>query len=496
MKTSLKSPALYLAVFLTGAAVLVLEIVAVRILSPYFGNTIFTVSSIIGVILAALSIGYWFGGWLADRHPRATLFYGLIFASGLSVLAIYALLVKTLPDFATSLTLTSGPLVVSLTLFFLPALLLGMLSPFAIKLLTTWQEKIGIGSIAGRVFFFSTVGSILGTLLAGFFLIPRFGVREIVFGIGAVLVAVGFIGLLVFKLREYLLLLAFVGGGFTTWALSAEPPQDSNVLYQKDGLYERIKISEQELGGRPIRFLNQDLSLSGGVFADTGEIVFEYQEYYQLYRTFNLSPKRALLLGGGAYGVASALVRELPLVRVDVVEIEPSLYDLAQEYFLLPKTDRLKNHITDARRYLATEGSSYDLIFADAFHTLFSIPVHLTTQEFFELARSRLAPDGVFVMNVIGSLEPNPSSFTLALIKTFRSVFPASYIFAVKTEDPTERQNIILAGRNQESVADFVKSSLDLKLVDPDSLKLEGNLVLTDNYAPVEYMIAQTLKER
>ena len=176
---SLKKFSLSFVVFLTGACVLIVEVVATRILSPYYGNTIFTVSSVIGIVLAALSVGYYFGGKLADNYPTEKFFYSIILASGFSVILLHLLMLFLLPMLGYGLSITAGPLVSATLLFFLPSLLLGTLSPFAIKLQGQHFPEKGIGTITGEIFFWSTLGSIFGSLFAGFVLIPQFGINQI-----------------------------------------------------------------------------------------------------------------------------------------------------------------------------------------------------------------------------------------------------------------------------------------------------------------------------
>jgi len=198
MDKFLKQNLLLISVFITGACVLIIEVVAVRVLSPHYGNTIFTVSSVISVILAALSIGYYAGGKFADRHPSLRWFFGIILVSGLVVLIIHFLGTIILPILSTSLSLVSGPLVSSLLLFLAPAILLGTLSPYAIKLQSVQVPEQGVGSVSGKIFFWSTLGSIIGSLLAGFVLIPNFGIDYIFITTGVVLFLLGFIPLLAF----------------------------------------------------------------------------------------------------------------------------------------------------------------------------------------------------------------------------------------------------------------------------------------------------------
>ena len=186
-----KKNSLLFVVFLTGACVLVIEVVATRILSPFFGNTIFTTSSVISIVLAALSVGYYIGGKLADKYPTEKMFYSIIFLSGPFVLLIFILNLFLLPQLGYKLSIAYGPIISSVLLFFMPSLILGTLSPFAIKLQEKYLPDEGIGGISGGIFFWSTLGSIFGSLSAGFILIPFFGINQIVLFIALVLSVLG-----------------------------------------------------------------------------------------------------------------------------------------------------------------------------------------------------------------------------------------------------------------------------------------------------------------
>ena len=185
----IKKYSLLFTVFITGGSVLVIEVLATRILSPYFGNTIFTVSSVISIVLLALSIGYYIGGNLADKNPSEKLFYLIILASGLSVFLKYFLNIYFLPEAGYGFSIVFGPIIFSFILFFFPSLLMGTLSPFAIKLQEMRFPEAGIGGISGKVFFYSTVGSIFGSLSTGFLLIPNFGVKNIILSVAILYVS-------------------------------------------------------------------------------------------------------------------------------------------------------------------------------------------------------------------------------------------------------------------------------------------------------------------
>src|SRR3989338_3061685 len=508
MKKTLKHNLLPVSVFITGSCVLIVEVVAVRALSPYYGNTIFTVSSVISVILAALSIGYYVGGKFSDGHPSLRWFFGIILVSGLAILALYFLGTIILPILSINFSLISGPLVSSLLLFFAPALLLGTMSPYAVKLQSVQFPKQGVGSIAGKIFFWSTLGSIIGSLLAGFILIPNFGVDHIFITTGVVLFFLGFIPLALFgseKKRLFQSLLVFVI--FTVITLFAAQQAEGGVIYSKDGVYEKITIYDGVYGNRPTRFFQQDRSGSSAMFLDSDDqtdLVYDYTKYYSVYQVFKPDVQNALIIGGGAYSIPKALLAELPNTTVDVSEIEPSLFGLAREYFGLKDDSRLQNFTEDGRRLLRDSDKKYDLIFSDVY-SLFSIPAHFTTQEFFGIARDKLTPDGIFVANLIGNLSRQQLSLIMAEIKTFRSVFPNSYFFAVESPVSTDSQNIIFVGYNSNNAIDLkspaiaqhpdlIIRSLRDKEIAIDRFELSPYPILTDNFSPVEYLTAIVLQ--
>ena len=492
-------------VFFTGGVILVIEVIALRLLSPYFGNTLYSVSSVLSVVLLALSAGYWFGGVMADKRPERALFYSIILASGLLLLVIEVFRTAILVRISSAFSITSGPLVASSILFIGPSFLLGMLSPFAIKLKTLEAKKVGIGRVTGGIFFWSTLGSIIGSLLAGFVLIPRFGSGMIMLSMGIVLVCMGLIPLLLNKLLSgkrliAALLLTIVSFGL---AAPAQRIHDPSVVYQSDGVYERLTVRTGNYQGRPAHFLEQDRSYSGAAYDESDELVYDYTKYYELYKLYRDSLDHALVLGGGAYSIPKALLHAPGSPQVDVSEIEPGLYDLAKQYFGLKDNVRLHNYVQDGRRYLRDSNQSYDLIFGDVYHSLLSIPTHFTTQEFFELAKSRLSDDGVFISNIIGDTYRTPESFTFSEMRTFQSVFPNSYFIAVNGAGQQDVQNIIMIGAKDGSkpMADFkqlnvmggVFSGLEKKVLDPIRFNTDQYTLLTDDYAPVDYLVAKTI---
>ena len=215
----------------------------------------------------------------------------------------------------------------------------------------------------------------------------------------------------------------------------------------------------------------------------------------------------ALVLGGGAYSIPKALLHELPDAVIDVAEIEPSFLDLAKQYFGAADNPRLRNYVEDGRRYLHDADTQYDLIFGDVYYSYFSVPPHFTTQEFFALAKNKLRPEGVFIANMIGDLSRREPSLIMAEIKTFLTVFPNSYFFAVESAERTDQlQNITLVGYNSSRKVDVFGPPvtthpdqlirfLRYKVVDvARRFELSPYPVLTDNFSPVEYLTARVLR--
>ena len=325
MKVNLKNLGLLASVFFTGSAVLIIEIIAIRMLSPHYGNTIYATSSVIGVILAALSVGYWVGGIIADKHPRHAVFYAIICISGIAVILMQFSSGMLLKFLGVALSITQGPLISSLLLFFAPAFLLATLSPLAVKLYN--QGNQNLGRQTGNIFFWSTLGSINGTILAGFFLIPSFGIDAIIIATGTLLGRWGLAGFVwsgpVNKKIVLLMAAALIFSLSLLYFFLT--PKNSDILYQKDGVYEKITIQDGVWGLWPARFLFQDKSYSAAMYLNSNELVFDYTKYYSLYELINPTATKALVIGGGAYSIPKALLQDSPDMHVDVAEIEPSL---------------------------------------------------------------------------------------------------------------------------------------------------------------------------
>lgn len=487
-------------VFLTGAAVLVIEIAATRILSPYYGNTIYTVSAVISVILASLSVGYARGGKEADLEPTEERFYRTIYHGAIALVVLFLFVIAVLPGLGNLFSLRVGPLVWSIILFAPSAYFFGKMSPFAVKLALLSPHHAGLGEVTGNIFFWSTAGSITGSILTGFVFIPFIGIKSILFLTTIFLLLLGGAGYIIHASsamkRNRLINLVFLILALSAIYVIDRANHDPEILYQDDGIYEQITIRDTTYSGRPARFFLQDRSLSGATYLDNpNEMVFDYTKYYSLYKLWNRDTAHVVFLGGGIYTMPRALHEEVPSAQIEVVDIEPDLETIAKKYFFLPSTPKIRTHTEDGVQFLARSNELYDLIFSDVYFSLFSIPSHFTTHEFFSLAKDKLTDDGVFIANVIGRNDHRDNSFLLTEIKTMRSVFPHMKVYAVDSVKSKEVQNFILVGAKNDTVTSpasstdkFLKelSARELSITDLSSYE-----ILTNDHAPIEYLVTE-----
>ncbi len=507
---------LCVAAFVGGASVMIVELTASRVLAPSFGNTLYTWTSLIGVVLVALSVGYYAGGRLADRYPTPKTLLHLISAAALCVLGVPILsgfVVAELTSEGQEVDLILSPLYAALLLFAVPGCLLGTVTPFCVKLLSLRTHNDRVGTSAGTITMLSTVGSVLGTFGAGFVLIPAVGTKSIFVVVGgclAVTAMLGYSGLVGPRSRS-LRGVGHVVIGAAVVGLASHLGSESvaaNVVFQKDTFYHRISVIRRHApDGRGVTFLLTD-DAAQGAQADEGErLVYEYNRYYRLERLFTGSVRRALFLGGGAYATPECLADDYPGAVVDVVEIDPEIERVARRFFRLDDYEgRVRPVVDDARRFLAVSNEGYDLIFGDVFRGRQTVPPHLVTREFFEQIKRRLTADGVYMMNVIGALQGPRSRLFTSVAATLEEVFGEVYVFVVHPNRPAAQpQNLVLVAPREQrnwNKADLVERAgsdalarMAGNLVGADMFDLSGATLLTDDFCPVEYLVACQLRD-
>ncbi len=506
-------PYLYLSVFLSGGSILVLEIAAGRVLAPHFGNTLYTWTSMIGIILAALSLGYALGGRLADRDPSPRTFY-LIMLAGAGLVALVPLLrALLLPPLERGLSLRSGPIFGGLLLFAPPSLVLAALTPFAVKLSARGERLLG--TVAGNLFTWSTVGSIVGTFATGFFLIPQFGLNAIFLATALALALAGAGGLWLSGRAEGVpagrregrrsgaaLLFAaaslLAGAGFA----GRPPGVTKETVHFRENMYHTLRVQEWENEGRQVRELFLDSQPEGAmVMGDDRALHFRYTRFVALGPAALPGMRSAFFLGGGAFTMPKALHLMRPEVEVTVAELDPDVVAAGRSLFHLGRYPAIRVRAGDGRRTLRASGRRWDFIVGDAYRGLRNIPPHLVTREFFEEVRERLAPGGAFMLNLIAHRAGPGGSLYAAVYRTMAAVFPDVWVFSTDPAAPEVAQNILLfAFRDREESrfgrlvarleADAALRFIAASRVGPPPPAAYGP-VLTDDYNPVEQLVAR-----
>ncbi|NUM25313.1 MAG: fused MFS/spermidine synthase [Candidatus Buchananbacteria bacterium] len=482
-------------IFVSGSVVMVLELIGSRIVAPYLGTSIFVWASLIGIILGALSLGYYLGGRFSKTNPNLQFLGRTLLLAGLSILLI-TLIQKPVLTLAMQLGVKTGSVVATLGLFTIPSIIMGIVSPYAIRLKTDTVEHAG--GVAGNLYALSTIGSIAGTFLAGFYLIPTFGSQQILFGLSITLILVS---LLANKniFSFLILLLAFNLLGFSSLT-------DSKFVYESESAYNHIIVKDGvDKSGRQVRALYLATELHSIIYKDSTELASKYHQNYALDTLFKPDIATALSLGGGAYVAPQDFLRRFPDAKMTVVEIDPEVTAVARDFFGLKSNPRLTIRHEDGRIFLNNNQEKFDVIYGDAFASYYSIPFQLTTAEAVKKMHDALTDDGILILNVISGLDGDRAKFLNAEYLTIKQYFPQIYLFPVDFRDEAnfdKIQNIVLiATKNSNRLS---KEEM-LNLANANQVPYVNNLweqqpnikptdrILTDDFAPVDYYISKFL---
>jgi spermidine synthase len=423
---------IYFVAFVTGAIVMSFEMLGSRYLSPYFGAGIYTWASLISTVLAALCVGYFLGGPLADRYPSP-----VVLGATVSLGSAYLLL---LPTFAEQVLqflvwgiddIKLGSLVSALAIMFFPVTFLGMYSPFAIRLLL--RSRHTSGAVSGAVYGVSTAGSILGTLGTTFVLIPLIGSRAITLALGVLGISAAALLFASGSWRRAQLgaLAALLAGQWLLWPVPAaqaeelfDPEIRAGMLKHKDGLITHVETVYNDIFvSKERNVLRMSFHWKGWHFqesevnlADPDDLPMPYARVMTIAAAYPQEIKRVLMLGLGGGAIPSYFGRFLPDAAIDTVELDPGVIDVAKKYFGIRETSRSRLYESDGRVFLNRHSEPYDLIMVDAFTGSY-IPFHMMTKEFYQLVRERLAPQGVAAFNILpGSKLYDSNVRTLKLV--------------------------------------------------------------------------------
>lgn len=483
-------------VFAAGTAVMVLELIGSRILAPFLGNSIFVWASLIGIILGALSLGYYLGGYFSKTNPRLNFITKILLLTGLSILLI-TLIKDPVLSLATTLGVRTGSAVATLALFALPSILLGMVSPYVIRLKVENVENSG--GVAGNLSALSTIGSIFGTFLAGFYLIPTFGSSQILFGLSLILILTSLLaGKKTFKLFSLLIIIL-------VWIAFQFYP--SVYVLETDSPYNHIRVVDtiDDKTDQPIRILFLATEAHSVIYKNSDQIYSEYLKFYSLDNLFKPNITKALTLGGGAYIAPLNFLMRHPTAEMTVVEIDPTVTQVAENYFQLKPDPRLNIIHQDGRIFLNNNQEKFDVIYGDAFTSSLSIPFQLTTKQALEKIHDSLVDDGILILNVISSLSGKKSKFFQAEYLTLQQIFSQIYIFPAHYYDQAglnKPQNIIIIATKSTkrlSRADLLQKASGeqvelLNRLQPDDIPIEPTTkILTDEFAPVDNYVAELL---
>ena len=374
------------------------EICASRLLAPYYGSSTAVWANVIGLILVSLSLGYWLGGKWADRRPSAPLLATIVIVAAALVAAVPFVAKPFLDLSARGLeSLSAGAVVgsfaASLLLFAPPVILLGMVTPFAVRLAATGVADAG--SVAGRIFALSTAGSILGTFLPALVTIPLIGTQRTMLCAAAV---IAFSALPLLGRRH--VVPGLVAAALIA-ALLAVPPgvvkAQAGLIHEEESRYQFIQVVQQ--GDEHLLYLNEGLAVHSVWRPGTVLTGGEWDMYLTAPPLLGRPAQRVAILGNAGGTTARAFGVYYPQARIDGVEIDPAVTAVGRRYFGLDDNPHLTVVTADARPFLRTTRQRYDLILIDAYRQPY-VPFYLTTREFFRLVRQRLTPGGIVALNV------------------------------------------------------------------------------------------------
>lgn len=504
----------YTITFIASFCSLVIEMVAGRILAPFVGVSLYTWTSIIGVILAGISIGAYIGGRLVDRFPRRGTLSLLLLLSGVAALTIIPL-TSLVASYRFPFSLMWRIFAVTAIIFFIPGCILGTISPVVVRL--TLQSLNRAGNVIGKIYAFSTLGAIIGTFATGFLLISWVGTRNIIFAMGIILIVTALVSGGLFRKKSAVAACIVVCAAclvpLYNWAYRT--PMKDGIYFYKESDYYTIKLSRtvsKENWRIPLQALTLDHLIHSYVNLDNPlHIEYAYERIYADVLAWLYTPQtplKTLSIGGGGYTFPRYMELTYPKAHIEVVEIDPAVTDVAYRYLGLPKTTRIRTSNMDGRWFVMNCREKYDVIFTDAFNDL-SIPYHLTTREFVAQLRDILDSKGILMSNIIDNFHKG--AFLPSYMRTLQDVFGEKNVYLLSVSPDFENLGIstfiVIASKGKLDMGAFdawleektdgeSDSTLVSESLTDQLLTKHRPVVLTDDYAPVDNLIAPIFEER
>ncbi len=480
-----------MAAFVAGFAVMSLELLEARLVAPYFGSSVLVWTNIIGVILVALAIGAWAGGAITDKYPRASTVALFLLGAGLWSAGLSGLGRVILVSFS-GMPIQTVSALASLILFAPPALLLGAVPPAVLRL--SVEDVKQSGHTAGLLTAIGTAGSLAGTYLTGYFLLPLFSVNDLLAAVAAVLVLCAVaLGGKIFSRRSFAAV-GILGIVAVPNTFIGDRLLPGEVF---PSAFNHVMVTDMAWHGAPARILLINMGFHSGALTDKPlQSVFDYVTTLQATDQIMAEPKNLLLIGGGGMHIADEFLQRHPNAHVDIAEIDPSVYQAALKAFGLRDPERVTMHFEDARPVVnQSPASQYDVIVADAFSGDLCVPWQLLTREAMAGYKRVLKPDGVMAFNVImPDVDPGPgtSAFKARFYATLHTAFGWSEsISTMEPKDPKKVSNILVfAGNGTKPDSAALLAAVQQKYGVPAARLMSepaDGAVWTDDAGPADY---------
>jgi len=471
--------------FFSGGIVLLLEVLGTRILSPFLGSSFSVWVNMIGTILGSLSLGYYLGGILADRNPKLL---PVVLLAAACTCALVHFERRFLSYFGT-FGLDWGSLLAALVIFGPPSTVLGMVSPYLIKIATNNPERIGRTS--GGIYAASTVGSIAGTFAGGFWLIPHFPISYILAGMVATLLALSLWSAGTMKAAWVIAAVSVTACGAGSLSLlSADQAINVTHLFEKNSRYYNIRVNE--IGGT-VRLLTIDGAIQSGRRLNPEQILFPYVELSgKVIQSLKPNPRSALVIGGGGYAIPQYIIEYAPGADVTTVEIDPDITAVAKRFFLKNPDSRITTVNEDGRVFLNRNRRQFDVIYTDAYAGGNSMPPHLATREAFYRMSQALKPGGILVFNIVSARSGRLAIVYASLLRTIQEVFRTHAVFSTLPDNAVEPQNLIIVASNIDNFsADALRPFERFRCHEVG----EPGILLTDDYSPIDILAQDVIRK-
>jgi spermidine synthase len=502
-------------VFLSNFCVMVLELVAGRVIARHLGSSLYTWTTVIGVVLGGITIGYYFGGVIADKfNARKAL--SALFAIGSAACLITVILNNIIGEWLFLWKLTWPVRVFSHVslLFLLPSILLGAISPVVAKM--ALDKGLPQGRTVGDIYAWGAAGSIAGTFAAGFYLIAAIGPVAIIWLVGACLAIMA----VLYRKRfwpYYLWLAAFVfmliiAAAHAQWCqktggtLLLREAIDPSVIYQAESQYCYIAIKTSNIPNKRI-FVQDKLFHSAIIMGDINDLQYAYTRIYAGITRFigkNKDKLRVMVIGGGGYVFPRYIEKNWPGSHIEVAEIDQGVTEAAMEAFGLDRNTSIKSIAMDARNYIddlleksrragSDSPPKYDFIYEDAIND-YSVPYQLVTREFNQKIADILADDGAYMVNLIDTYDNG--QFLGAIVSTLQQTFPYVYVSANRMTHHAVRETFVVTATKQPFDVNSVKreENIDIWHFNDSQMqyvkKKASSVILTDDFAPVENLLS------